>query len=889
MIYIQTEYSFKKSFYPLEQAVADAKEFTDSVCIIDDTTFGYVKFEKACNEAQIVPYYGLSIMVTDISKKDRSVHKTCNTSERMILIAISTKGITDLYDLYRISTERYNRYNRLLPSDLIGRDIVVIGDVFPSTYSRIALDIKPALYPSLDDISVYQCITGARGIDPTPNCFTGKISAGFDEIGHVQLPRATMIKYSGPLDFTEECKIGLENLGLSSNNEYLDRMAYEIKMIKSKNFQDYFMIVSDMIKEAKKSMIVGPGRGSSGGSLVCYALGITSVDPIEHGLIFERFIDVNRSDYPDIDTDYPDTRRADVIAQTARRHQSVHKLSTITRYSPRSILNDFAKEYDIPAYELSDIKNSIIERSSGDARAKSCLGDTFEGEAGKAFLDKYPYMRESEKAEGHARNFGTHAAGIIVLDEPMSNYGAVDEKTGVVCLEGKDAEEIGLLKIDCLGLRTLSIIENCLKLSGIPLAAIYKIPLDDEEVLNVFNGGDLSDIFQFDGAAIGMVCNRITVDSFNDLVAITALGRPGALNSGGTDNYIKVNEGEQPPEYFGDDYYDITKDTNGVVVYQEQTMLLLRAVGSLSWEDVNIMRRIISKSRGDQFFAKYKDKFIDGALLNGYEQSKAEEIWEAIAPMGSYAFNKSHAVAYAMISYWCAYCKVSQPFNFLAANLNNAKDDDHALTLLRKYVKSHDIEYVTVDPDISMVGWTIQDGVLVGGLTNIKGIGEKKALDIIERRKPGSKKKFTATMLKTLMNPVTPFDELYPIETTYAHIYKEYNITKIEDIKPGDRITTIGKLLVKDLRDRNDVQSLIKRDGKRIETNTHYLNLTIEDDTGVIKGTIAPFDMDKLNGLELAETLVVGEVIGISGSVREGWSTIGIKGVRDVKDIQVCE
>ena len=325
-----------------------------------------------------------------------------------------------------------------------------------------------------------------------------------------------MIEYNGDLDFTNECWAGLiKRIGTLNPEgcEYQERLAYEIDMIKSKNFQDYFMIVSEMINEAKKTMIVGPGRGSSGGSLVCYALGITNLDPIEHGLIFERFIDVNRSDYPDIDTDYPDTRRADVISQVKKRYQSVYKLATITQYSPRTILNDFAKAYDIPPWDLDTVKNAIIERSSGDARAKACLDDTLQGEAGQEFLADYPQMANISGAEGHARHAGTHAAGIIVLNEPMYNYGSVDEQQGIVCLEGKDAEDIGLLKIDCLGLRTLSIIENCLKLSGVPLEHIYNIALDRPEVLDVFNGTDLSDIFQFDGDAIGMVCSRLDVQT----------------------------------------------------------------------------------------------------------------------------------------------------------------------------------------------------------------------------------------------------------------------------------------------------------------------------------------------------------------------------------------
>jgi len=879
---IRTEYSFKEVFYNIEDAVKDSKELGyESVCILDRNTFGFVKFEAYCKQYDIKPIYGLTVTITDKSVKSRSKYDTCDESEEIYLIAKNQEGLKDLYKIASISSKRYNRFYRILKEDIEDKEnLIVSSNKFGGDIKRFSF--KAAIYSKPEHRTTYQCITGDRGsrISAETPYYSDAISLDTESF---DIPKAPMVSYNGKLSFDLECWKGLDKLGLCDNPIYEDRLEYEINMIRSKDFQDYFMIVSDMIQSAKNSMIVGPGRGSSGGSLVCYVLGITNIDPIKFGLIFERFIDINRSDFPDIDTDYPDTRRQDVIDDTKRKYKSVFKLSTIAKYSPKTILNDFAKEYDIPPYELNEVKNAIIERSSGDARAKACLEDTLSGEAGIDFIDKYPQMRDIHYAEGHARHSGTHAAGLIIIDEDINKYCSIDYKDDVICIEGKDAESIGLLKIDCLGLRTLSIIENCFRLSNVPLDDAYDISFDDPDVLNIFNNDDLSDIFQFDGDAIGMVCKRLTVTEFEDLVAITALGRPGALNSGGTDKYIRINEGEKEPSYYGDIYEKVTKSTNGIVVYQEQTMVLLREFGGLSWQDVNTMRRIISKSRGDEFFAKYKEKFVDGATKNGYDLKHIDIVWDAIASMGSYAFNKSHAVAYAMISYWCAYCKHHYPLNFLAANLNNAKDEDHALKLLRKYVNNNNVEYVTVDPDESDVGWTIKDGILLGGLTNIKGIGEKKALDIIKRRSTG--KPYTPSIMKLLLNPVTNFDILYPLETKFGHLYATYDLTKISDIKPKEKITVIGKLTVKDLRDRNDVQSIIKRGGKRVEDNTHFLNLTIEDDTGVIKGTIAPFDMESLEGIKLAEKLAIGSFIALTGSVREGWSTLSIKGVKNIENL----
>lgn len=899
---IQTEYSFKKVFYHLETAIDDSIRLGhSSVCIMDNTTFGFVKFENLCKEKHIRPIFGLRVFITDEKVKSRSKYTSFNKCEEIFLIAKSEKGISDLYKIYTLSTEQKYYFNRIYPDDLKNKDVIVISDKFPCYCTKEFFCIPFTKYSRKEDIATYQCIEGSRGVPTRKEYALNDIelreyfsmvqiankNSVIEMIDEYEIPKAKMIKYNGSRNFELKCWEGLTQLNLDMHLEYVQRLQYEIDMIKDKNFQDYFMIVSEMISTARETMITGPGRGSSGGSLVCYCLGITNIDPIRFGLIFERFVDINRSDFPDIDSDYPDTKRHEVLAQVAKQYQSAVQLGTIYTYQPRTVINDFAKEYNIPAYDLQEVKDAIIERSSGDARAKACLEDTFVGtDIGKAFLRHHPYMASTIPAEAHARHFGKHAAGIIVLDDDINKYAAYDAVSGTMCMEGPDAESIGLLKIDCLGLRTLSVIENCLRLSGVDIDEIYDIDLEDSSVLNVFNTMDMSDVFQFDGDAIRMVNRRINVTCFSDLAAITALGRPGALNSGGTNRYIKVASGEKEPTYYGELFQKITEATYGIVVYQEQTMVLLKEYGDLSWGDVNTMRKIIAKSRGDEFFSKYKTKFVDGALHTGNAKTEIEAliVWDAIASMGSYAFNKSHAVAYAMISYWCAYCKLNYPLNFLAANLNNAKDDNHGLKMLRNYVKINpELKYVPVDPDTSGIDWEIQDGVLVGGLTNMDGIGIKKAKDIIDRRENGID--YTPAIFEKMLNPITSYDELYPMAVNYKHIYEKYEITKIEDLKPGKENVTLGKLIMKDLRDRNDLQSVLKRGGEKVTENTHYLNLVIEDDTGSIKCTVAPFDMEMLEGRKLAEELAIGDIIAVHGSIREGWQTISVKGVSAIENL----
>src|SRR5210317_829883 len=717
---IRTEYSFKEVFYHLEQAIDDAiAAGHDSVCIMDNTTFGYVKFEKLCRKKGIRPIFGLRLFRTDEKITSKSKMESFGTCQEVYLVARTQAGISELYRLYTKSTEQKYWFNRIYVEDIKSVDIMV--------FTQEQVCIPFARYSADSDVNTYQCISGARGISIREEQHlddlglkrywtASQIAAKNDIANYVEdynLPKAAMVKYNGKRSFDISCWTGLSDLGLADNREYVQRLTHEIELIKEKDFQDYFMIVADMVNTARKSMITGPGRGSSGGSLVCYCLGITNIDPIKFGLIFERFIDINRSDFPDIDSDYPDTKRQDVLAQVAKQYVSAVRLGTITTYQPRTALNDFAKAYQIPLFELDVVKDVIIERQRGDERVDKCLLDTMTTtEEGRAFLEKHPYMESACKAEGHARHSGKHAAGLIVLDEPITNYAAYDAVTKTLSLEGDDAEYLGLLKIDCLGLRTLSVIEDCLRLSGVDINEIYEIDLEDPEVLDVFNTMDMSDVFQFDGDTIGMVNRNINVTCFSDLVAITALGRPGALSSGGTGRYIDVAKGNELPRYYGNIYEKHTEETNGVVIYQEQVMALLREYAGMSWKDVNILRKAFSKSMGDAFFASYKEKFIENAIENGEPLHEILEVWDTIASMGSYAFNKSHAVAYAMISFWCAYCKRHYSLNFLAANLNHVKDDDHGLRMLRNYVKTHEIEYIPVDPDLSDVGWTIQNGKL---------------------------------------------------------------------------------------------------------------------------------------------------------------------------------
>ena len=629
-------------------------------------------------------------------------------------------------------------------------------------------------------------------------------------------------------------------------------------------------------------MLVGPARVSSAGSLACYLTDITDIDPIKHDLLFERFIDITREDLPDIDIDFQDDRREMVFDYLRDKYgaEKVAHLGTVSRYKAKSTIAEVAKELGIPAWEVNDLKGAIIERSSGDSRAAFCILDTFnELDVGREVMRKYPQMKVAADMENHARHTGVHAAGMIVTEHPVSKYCSVSAQTGAAQIDKKDAEELNLLKIDALGLRTLSVLQDVLDQIGWDRESLINFPLEDEKSFEVLNSGRYAGIFQFEGYALQSVTHQMKVHSFEDIAAITALARPGPLNSGGTTEYIKRHTGEAPVEYLHPLTEKITKVTNGVVVYQEQVMTIARDVGKLSWEDVSTLRKAMSKSYGKEYFDTFWERFKIGAAENGIKEDQAQRIWDNINTMGSWAFNRSHAIAYGMVSYWCCVLKSRYPLEFAAACLRNVKDDEQGVRLLREVAKEG-LVYKPFDKFKSEINWSVQDGELIGGLIGIKGIGPKMAEGIIERRK--LMQPLTPRQEKLLNEGTTPYDDIFECERRFGHIKQnpeQHNIkTKIVDIEELDADTPgtfvfFGKLKEKNLRDMNETVNLAKRGGRRVETNNLWLNLTFEDDTGPIISTIDRFKYNKM-GKQIVEDGRLGDWYLVKGTVRAGFRKV---------------
>lgn len=556
---------------------------------------------------------------------------------------------------------------------------------------------------------------------------------------------------------------GFGALPEEEQQRYIERVEYEYGLIESKGFVDYFLVVGDLVRwakdvrtpEAPLGIGVGPARGSAAASLVCYLLRITEVNPMHFpNLVFERFIDINRHDLPDIDIDFDDALRWMIRDYLARTYGAdrVGNIGTWTKFKGKNSLDDVARVFDIPEEQVKTVKNLIVTRSSGDLREASSIQDSADmfPQVAEVF-EKYPELRKSELLEGNYKAMSTHAAGLLVANGPLTDFCAIYTRTNsdgevqeVVSLDKYDAEYLNALKIDALGLINMGIINVALQYVGLEFDDMYGIDLADERTLAGFKKGDLNGIFQFDGRAMKSVNEMVKPDNFAEVCDINALARPGPLHSGATAVYADVKHGRDKPTHWHEIVDEITKHTQFQVVYQEQILQIVRNLGGFSWEEAARIRKIISKKRGEQEFNRQRDAFVDGAASHGMVGEDAHSVFSMLATAGAYAFNAAHCVSYGMLAYWTMYLKQRHPEAFLAAALERVDKGTKAtrekVRMLLKDLESEDfgraIPILPVSLASSRRTWSLDpngEGILPG-LKQIDGIGDVTADLIISER-----------------------------------------------------------------------------------------------------------------------------------------------------------
>jgi DNA polymerase-3 subunit alpha len=586
----------------------------------------------------------------------------------------------------------------------------------------------------------------------------------------VQLPKSPKLRFPVPYkgDAKEMWREWLREgwffrrchkLPKKEKKRYAERVKYERGLIEDKDFYDYFLIVSDAVRWAKDHGIpVGPARGSAAGSLVCWLLRITEVNPMLFpNLIFERFIDAKREDEPDIDLDFDDGRRDEVRQYLIDKYgeKYVANLGTFTYFKSKNSLDDLARVYRVPQWEVDKIKNMLIERSSADLRANATIQDTAEmfSEVKEVF-DEHPELYKAMDLEGNVKGMGVHAAGIVVSnqDTPIRDIVPIHRRVlhgreiGVVAMDKYDAELMGLLKMDFLGLKTMGLIGVAIGYIGMSLKELYEVPLDDPKTTQGFQENDVVGIFQFDGQATKDIASIIRPSNFAEVYHTNAMSRPGPLHNGATANYINIKNGLEKRQKLHPIYDNITKDTQGQLIYQEQILRIVTEMGNFDWTHVAYIRRLISKKMGEQEFNNQKKMFMEGAEENGVKIETAEKIWRMCITAGAYAFNAAHAVSYGMNAWYTMWLKRHYPREFFSAALQKYQAKETKLlrdaVMPPPGVNRAPLKVYPPHPRKSLVTWKPVPRGVRAGFVQIPGIGEKTAAAMVEVRDIYSEKKF---------------------------------------------------------------------------------------------------------------------------------------------------
>ncbi|QED48911.1 DNA polymerase III subunit alpha [Cytobacillus dafuensis] len=561
------------------------------------------------------------------------------------------------------------------------------------------------------------------------------------ELNQQNLPKYPVDKDTSAYELLEEiCWKGFKERYSTIHDEHQRRLSYELQIIKKMKFSDYFLIVWDFMRFSRENgILTGPGRGSAAGSMVAYVLYITDVDPIEHKLLFERFLNPERISMPDIDIDFPDHRRDEVIKYVSNKYGDLHVAQIITfgTLAAKAAVRDVGRAFGLNPKELDNLSRRI------PSKLGMTLKDAYkESEALRMFVKESDFNRKlfetTLKIEGLPRHTSTHAAGVVISEKPLVNVIPIQNGHDNVYLTQysmEHLEDVGLLKMDFLGLRNLSLIENILtsikRKTGKEIK-IKEIPLDDEATFTLLSRGETTGIFQLEAQAVRRVLTRLRPTCFDDIVAVNALNRPGPMDN--IPLFIERKHGKQKVTYPHPDLIPILENTYGVIVYQEQIMQIAAKMAGFTLGEADLLRRAVSKKQ-KEVLDKERSHFVNGALNKGYNEKTANEIYDLIVRFANYGFNRSHAVAYSFISYQLAYLKSHYPLHFMAALLSSAIGNEEKVSQYIRELKQMNIKILP--PSINNSGYTflVEKDAIRYSLSAIKGLGVSVLKEIFSSRK----------------------------------------------------------------------------------------------------------------------------------------------------------
>ncbi|QOY55672.1 DNA polymerase III subunit alpha [Candidatus Sulfurimonas marisnigri] len=660
----------------------------------------------------------------------------------------------------------------------------------PEQMAKIFADIPEALAHTQEIAD--KCNLELKLGDPIPPNFkfTPEYSKGDGlDINHeddAPLPSAASLedkkKWFSGIDkndaeyFIYRCEVGLverlKHVPQEKHEEYRDRLKFEMDVINSMKFPGYMLIVWDFVKVAKeRGIAVGPGRGSAAGSLVAYSLDITDIDPMKYDLLFERFLNPERVSMPDIDMDFMQARRGEVIDYVVEKYgrNQVAQIITFGSLLAKGVIRDVARVLDMPLSQADKMAKLIPDELGITLNGKTKNGDFIAG----AF-QKEPKLQEliesdvnskrvwefAKKLEGLKRNSGIHAAGVVISNEELWKktpiYKPSGETTFVTQYSLNYLEDVDLIKFDFLGLKTLDVIDNAIKLIKRRYdkdVVWHKIDENDSKVYDVIRGGDTVGMFQIESSGMQDLNKRLKPDNFEDLIAVLALYRPGPMESGMLDSFIERKHGREAIEYTFDTMEQILGKTYGVIVYQEQVMQIVQTIGGFSLGYSDIIRRAMGKKKDMSVF---NHEFSDGAQKQGYDYDKASKLFDLIEKFAGYGFNKSHSAAYAMITFQTSWLKTYYPNEFMAALLTSDKDNTDKVVRYIDEVKRMGIELSPPDVNDSYMEFSAitkdDKEIILFGLGAIKGVGGAAVESIIQTREQDGE----FTSIENFVNRIDP-------------------------------------------------------------------------------------------------------------------------------------
>ncbi|MEA1879818.1 MAG: DNA polymerase III subunit alpha [Campylobacterota bacterium] len=627
----------------------------------------------------------------------------------------------------------------------------------PEQMAMLFADIPEALEATQEIAD--KCNLEIKLGDPTPPNFKFAREKA-SEIG-LELPEPD-IEYSLPNDialFVEESKRGLEErlkiVPEEKHQEYRERLQVEMDIINNMKFPGYMLIVWEFVDAAKKMDIpVGPGRGSAAGSLVAFSLRITDIDPMPYGLLFERFLNPERVSMPDIDMDFCQARRQEILDYVVEKYGRVNVAQIITfgKLLAKGVIRDVARVLDMP-YSRADAMAKLIPDELGID-----LKGSFEKEPKIAeLLSSDPQAKRTWEyalaLEGLNRNAGTHAAGVVISNEPLWKKTPLFKPTGLDTLatqySGKYVEDVDLIKFDFLGLKTLTVVEEALKLvekrHGKRINFVEE-DINDKEVYDYIGTGETLGLFQIESAGMQDLAKKLKPDGFEDVIAMLALYRPGPMESGMLDDFVERKHGRAEITYMFPELEEILKPTYGVIVYQEQVMQIVQTIGGFSLGGADLVRRGMGK-KDQELLDKLKMEFVEGAVKNGYHEQKSAELFDLILKFAGYGFNKSHSAAYAMITFYTSYLKHYYPTEFMAAIMTLEKNNTDKVVKYVDEVKRMGMKLLP--PDINKSGLVFEarniegEEVVMFGMGAVKGAGDIAINTMLEARKEDEFKDFS--------------------------------------------------------------------------------------------------------------------------------------------------